>query len=172
MRDCLNAEMRDALPDLMHGSLSPRRLVEVRAHVDACDACRAELDLLERVRSSVRAPAVGVDRIVGGLPQYRPQPGWRRAVDAPMLRAAAVIVLLAGGAALFFRSDRSPARITGVDSGGHQAPAPVELAVGETFADVSDSALVSLVEAMEDLDAVLSEEPESMTVPLLPAEGL
>ncbi|MGH7637414.1 MAG: hypothetical protein ACREOK_07155, partial [Gemmatimonadaceae bacterium] len=65
-----------------------------------------------------------------------------------------------------------PAGITFVDSNGQQAPAPVELAVGETFADVSDSALVSLVEAMEDLDAVLSEEPESMTVPLLPAEGL
>lgn len=172
MRDCLNAEMRDALPELLHGTLSTQRLVEVRAHVDACDVCRAELDLLERVRSSVRAPAVGVDRIVAGLPPYRPQPSWRRLVSAPALRVAAVIVILAGGAALYFRSNPTPARITAVDSSGQEAPAPLELAVGETFADVSDSALLSLVEAMEDLDAVLSEEPENFTVPLLPAEGL
>lgn len=171
MRDCPNVEMRDALPDLMHGTLPAQRFVEVRAHVDACDACRAELVLLERVRDSVRAPAVDIERIVAGLPQYRAKPKWRRMVKGPGLRVAAAIVLVAGGAALFFRGAPSPSGITAVDS-IEQAPAPVELAVGETFADVSDSALVSLVEAMEDLDAVLSEEPESITVPLLPAEGL
>lgn len=171
MRDCSNAEMRDALPDLLHATLPSRRLAEVRAHVDACDACRAELDLLQRVRSSARAQDVDTHRIVASLPPYRPQPAWRRVVDAPMLRVAAAIVLLAGGATLLHRGgDPSPSMVTVADSSEEQAPAPAELGVGETFADVSDSALVSLVEAMDDLDAVLSEEPESITV--LPAEGL
>ena len=170
MRDCPNAEMRDALPDLLHATLPSRRLAEVRAHVDACDACRAELDLLQRVRSSARAQDVDTHRIVASLPPYRPQPAWRRVVDAPMLRVAAAIVLLAGGATLLHRGDPSPSMVTVADSSEEQAPAPAELGVGETFADVSDSALVSLVEAMDDLDAVLSEEPESITV--LPAEGL
>ena len=130
MRDCSNAQMRDALPDLMHGTLPARRLAEVRAHVDACDACRAELDLLERVRSAVRSPAVAADRIVAGLPRYRPRPAWRRIVGAAGLRAAAVVLLVAGGAALLFRGD-SPPPTTVVDS---TAPtiAPPASSTGET----------------------------------------
>ena len=38
MRDCPNAEMRDALPDLMHGTLPPDKREVVRAHLDGCDA--------------------------------------------------------------------------------------------------------------------------------------
>lgn len=172
MRDCPNAQVRDALPDLMHGTLPPQRLADVRAHVDGCDACRAELALLERVRRSVHSPAMAVDRIVAKLPAYRRRPAWRRMVDVPGLRAAAAVLVIAGGAALLFRGDTSPTRTSVEDTVVPRISVPVELAVGETFVGISDSALVSLVEAMEDLDAVLSEEPEHITVPVLPAEGL
>ena len=171
MPDCRDARMRDALPDLMHGTLPPQRLAEARAHVEACDACRAELDLLERVRSSVRSPAVGVEAIVSSLPRYARRAGWRR-VAAPYALRVAAAVLLVAGAAFLFRSDMSSSRTNVVDTAVPRASAPVELAVGETFADVSDSALVSLVDAMADLDAVVSEEPESVTLPLLSGEGL
>lgn len=168
MRDCPNAEMRDALPDLMHGTLSERRMAEVRAHVDACGACRAELAFLERIRRATVTPDIGAERIVSKLAPYQRRPGWRRVAARPALRVAAAVVLLAGGASLVLRN--APER-TVVDSTPPRV-APAELALGETFADVSDSALVALVDAMEDLEATLSDEPEAISVPLTPAGGL
>lgn len=167
MRDCTNAEMRDALPDLMHGTLPARRQAEVRAHVDGCEACRVELALLARVRGAVFAPRIATDRIVARLPRYWAEPRWRRIARSPAFRVAAAVVLMAGGVSFLLQSgEREAARIVHSVAGD----APRELAVGETFADVSDSALVALVEAMENLDATLSEDPESILVPLVPAE--
>jgi predicted anti-sigma-YlaC factor YlaD len=171
MRECANAEMRDALPDLMHGTLPQHRQADVRAHLDACEPCRLELALLVRVRGTVSATAVSTDRIVASLPEYKRPVSWRRVLGNPMLRVAAGVVLLAGGASLVLRDGgRAPVSST-VDSAIRRG-APTELALGETFADVSDSALVALVEAIDDLDATLSEEPESISVPLTPAGGL
>jgi len=169
MRDCPNAEMRDALPDLLHGTLLADRQRAVRAHLDGCEACRAELTLLSRVRDAVPVPAIATDRIVSGLPRYQGRPS-RSVARNPLLRIAAAVVLLAGGASLFLRNGERTPEIGRIDSvTGHSAP--MELALGETFADVSDSALVALVEAIDDLDATLSEEPESITVPLAPVGG-
>lgn len=175
MRDCPNAEMRDALPDLMHGTLPAHRQAAVRAHVEGCDACRAELALLARVRDAVSAPAIATQRIVSVLPRYRRQSAWRRLAANPALRIAAAVVLVAGGASLVLRDGGSAPASGSADSVTRRPPAPsapAVLALGETFADVSDSALVALVEALDDLDASLSDEPESMTVRLGPLEGL
>ena len=172
MRDCPMAEMRDALPDLMHGTLSPHQLAEVRAHLEACEACRAELELLERVRRAVPAPNVATVGMVSRLPRYQRPSRWRRVASGPVLRVAAAVVLLAGGVSLVMRDGtRVPEPVHGDSVPRHGAT--LELAVGETFTDVSDQALMALVEAMEDLDATtLSEEPESVTIPLAPVEGL
>ena len=171
MTDCPDAEMRDALPDLMHGTLPPDRLAVTRAHVDGCDACRAELALLARVRDAVRTPTIAADRIVASLPAYRRQSSWQQVAGRPAFRIAAAIVLLAGGASLALRSGGPTTQRVVADSLTRVAPV-TELALGETFADVSDSALVALVEAMADLEPLLSEDPETIAVPLLPAEGL
>jgi anti-sigma factor RsiW len=121
MSDCLSAEMRDALPDLIHGSLDPTKLAEVEAHVASCDQCAAELELLRAVvASSPAAPPMDVRRIVAALPVAakrgfllhrgngepasaapspvtRSQSVWSR----PALRiAAAVAVVAAGGLSL------------------------------------------------------------------------
>lgn len=171
MSDCRKTEMRDALPDLMHGALPPRRQAEVRVHVEGCDACRAELALLTRVRGAMSAPAVATDRIVSQLPRYQRQPSWRRVAGNPMFRMAAAVVLLAGGAALVLR-DGARAPDSAVVDSIVRRDTPTELALGESLADVSDSALVALVEAIDDLDATLSEEPESITMPVASVEGL
>src|SRR5688572_13973165 len=69
MNDCLSAEMRDALPDVVHGRLEAAKLAEVEAHVASCDACAAELELLRAVVASMPvAPAIDVQRIVAALP--------------------------------------------------------------------------------------------------------
>jgi hypothetical protein len=126
MNDCLNAEMRESLPDLIHGNLEPAKLAQVEAHVASCDACSAELELLRTVVASMpTAPAMDVQRIVAALPVAakqglllhrgngdavaasaptlkRSQAVWSR----PMLRvAAAVMIVAAGGLSLLVGRD-------------------------------------------------------------------
>lgn len=175
MRDCSNAEVRDALPDLLHGTLPADRRAAVRAHVDVCADCRAELELLMRIRGSVGAPRVDVARIVAALPSHRAA-GPRRRALRPVWQAAAAVVLIVGGA-LVLQRGRAPEAHRMPDTLAMVAPAmalpvPSELSLGETFQDVSDTELRALVHAIDTLDAVPLEEPARITVPLEPTEGL
>lgn len=126
MNDCLNAEMREALPDLIHGNLELAKRAQVEAHVASCESCAAELELLRAVVASMpSAPAMNVRRIVAALPvaakqglllhrgngdaapspvlsAKRSQGIWSR----PMLRvAAAVMIVAAGGLSLLVGRD-------------------------------------------------------------------
>lgn len=175
MRDCSNAEVRDALPDLMHGTLPADRRAVVQAHVNACADCRAELELLARVRQSVTAPRVDVARTVAALPAYRAAGPWRRAFR-PMWQAAAAVLLIAGSAVVLQRGRtpevrRSPDTLAMVVP-ATALPVPSELSIGETFQDVSDTDLRALVNAIDTLDALPLEEPARIAMPLEPAEGL
>jgi len=42
VNDCVNAEIRDQLPDLVHERLDASALAIVMAHVDGCIDCRDE----------------------------------------------------------------------------------------------------------------------------------
>lgn len=135
LRDCANAEMRDRLPELMHGRLAEPERASVAAHVAACADCTAELALLERTRAELAAgPAVSVSRIVGALP--RTQPLATRAVT-PLHRrrgvrlAASVAFMVAAGAALSVairgggsEPDSTPAVATVERAVPSTAPAP------------------------------------------------
>lgn len=69
MTECMNAEMRDALPDYLNGTLDTARTAEVRAHVAACDECAAELELLRIVAASAPStPSMDVARIANAIP--------------------------------------------------------------------------------------------------------
>lgn len=126
MTDCLNAEMRESLPDVIHGNLEPAKLAQVEAHVLLCDACAAELELLRTVVASMpAAPAMDVQRIVAALPVAAkqglllhrgngdavatPEPTAKRSqriLSRPMLRvAAAVVIVAAGGLSLLVGRD-------------------------------------------------------------------
>jgi anti-sigma factor RsiW len=118
MIDCSNTEMRDALPDVIHGGLDAAKLAEVEAHVASCAQCAAELALL-RAAVSTRpdAPPINVQRIVSALPVaaknglllhrgrgepesavsstvQRPRSIWTR----PALRIAAAVAIVSAGA--------------------------------------------------------------------------
>jgi hypothetical protein len=71
MSDCMNAEMRDLLPDLAAERLSGAERTRVASHVASCPACAAELELLSAARQvmSRGVPAVDVARIVAALPK-------------------------------------------------------------------------------------------------------
>ena len=70
MTDCPRADVRDLLPDFLHGTLAPEARAAVAEHVAGCAACSAELGVLRAARAVMhRAPLV-----------------WRRA--APRIRRA------------------------------------------------------------------------------------
>ncbi|MEX2152868.1 MAG: zf-HC2 domain-containing protein [Gemmatimonadaceae bacterium] len=191
MRDCSNATMRDRLPDLLHERLPVAERADVRAHVAACPECRAELELLTRIQAATVTPRVDTSRIVAALPPhrggYRGYRGysWQRAAYSPMLRIAAAVVLLAGGATIGIRTvdrgddilvptpsrDTSPIAVAPVpprsDRGATTAPVqrvstngPAELAMGEMLDDLSDSDLRALLDVVGKLEAMTPAETE------------
>lgn len=162
MRDCSNAEMRDRLPELMHNQLTGEALASVRAHVADCVDCRAELALLEQLRLSVVAPRLDVSRMVSSLPRYRAVPAWRRATSSTWMRVAAAVVLLVGAYAGVTRSTPDQPSRTGAS---RQQAATQELAIGDSFHDLSDSDLAAMIDEIGTLEAVT---PEAIEEPLLP----
>ncbi len=71
MSDCMNAEMRDLLPDLAAERLSGAERTRVASHVASCPACAGELELLSAARRvmSHGVPAIDVARVVAALPK-------------------------------------------------------------------------------------------------------
>ena len=68
MNDCVREELRDALPDLIHGHLDAARTAEVEAHVAGCAECAAELDLLRTALASApSAPMMNIELIAAAL---------------------------------------------------------------------------------------------------------
>lgn len=166
MRDCPNVEMRELLPDLLHGQLDGRTRAAVEAHVAGCADCARELALLEHVRKLGRAPAIDAARIAARLPAYRATPLWRRSLAAPAIRVAAALLLVAGGISL--AAKRKPEPRTAVATPDSvagpttqvAAAAPTELPVGEPLTDLTESDLHSLIEELGEIDAVTPAEAD------------
>ncbi len=71
MSDCMNTEVRDALPDLVHGRLDQLNTATMKAHVESCAGCRAEVALLKAVRESAPLfPPMNVERIAAAIGNY------------------------------------------------------------------------------------------------------
>jgi Putative zinc-finger len=112
MNDCIDAEVRDALPDLIHGRLSDLDKATLTAHVEGCADCRAELGLLRQLRAAAPlAPRIDVGRIVSALPVPMPSAADivasapSRAVSSPrrsfVWKTAAAAALLVVGSLTF-----------------------------------------------------------------------
>jgi anti-sigma factor RsiW len=100
MNDCPNADVRDLLPDLLHGRLDEATRAMVESHVAGCAECRAELALLGDLRASTaRTPALNLAAIAAAVPAYRAPVrrswvGWRTAaaVTLVVVGASSIIV--------------------------------------------------------------------------------
>jgi len=98
MNDCPNADVRDLLPDLLHGRLDSATRSTVESHVASCADCRAELALLRELHASTaRVPMLDVAAVAAAVPAYsapvrRSWVGWRT--------AAAVTLIVAGGSSI------------------------------------------------------------------------
>jgi anti-sigma factor RsiW len=170
MTDCPNGDIRELLPDLLHGRLDAAERAAVEAHLRACEVCRDELELLRRMQSALRrAPSVDVDAILAQIPPYRPPArqhstrswgGWRI--------AAAITLLAAGGASVVVarNGDRKPATVAIAI-----VSAPRELALtGGAVGELDDSELSALIDDVGSLDAVTPADADNAAVagPLAP----
>lgn len=117
MNDCIDAEVRDALPDLIHGRLSDLDTATLTAHVESCADCRGEMELLRQVRAAAPfAPRIDVGRIVSALPAPMPSPADvalsapPRATSRPnrsfIWRTSAIATLLVAGSLTFANARR------------------------------------------------------------------
>jgi hypothetical protein len=196
MNDCDNAEVRDLLPDLVHGSLGAARRSGVEDHVRGCAACQRELDLLRAAQVLLaRTPTVDIGRIVSALPKP-PESGSQTGVPSSWAhagawrRAAAITIAVTAGAAMGVgtrdwwtrQSTRSSFAQTGAPA-GDSAPAAVavpqpparrgdaaELVLAAGVQELDDAQLDALLREIEALDAVPSEEPLSV-LPAFAAES-
>ena len=190
MNDCLNAEMRDRLPDLLHDRLSASVRAEVNAHVAACADCREELELLRALRSMLAAPAPRVDvaSIVSALPKatlqtLRPKP---RRTWADWRIAAAITVLAVGGSsvALINRTSHvAQVRIDAVSPIADSTPTTTPertassksdtnpdseasggLGMSGHLDDLNDAQVETLINEIENMKAVPITEPEPVSM--------
>ena len=104
MTECINTEVREALPDLLNGRLSALDTATMNAHVEACAECRAELELLREIRDSRIVPQMDAVRIASAIAPYAGAPvvaprHVRRSVISRLgvLRIAAAAVFVAAG---------------------------------------------------------------------------
>jgi anti-sigma factor RsiW len=182
MTDCPNGEIRDQLPDYVHGRLDAGERARVAAHVATCAACAAEVALLETTRrlQTAAAPRIDTARIARALPSPPVRVARRRASSrlASWRIAAAIATVAIGGASIaVIRGITTPAgdRMPSAQPVAVVAPAePTESSVALPDAghlsDLSDDDVESLLNDIEHFDGVPDADPQP-AVPTLHSGG-
>lgn len=172
MIDCPNGEMRDQLPDYLHGQLSAAARAKVAAHVATCAACSAELALLSELRRSMRAvPVLDVEKVVAALPSPRDKrepsrgaaPTRWRPLDWRIAASIAVLAAGSGAAAILTRGgdvERRPSGGAGSSVAVRQR-ATTAVAVDAYLSDASAVELEALLAELESFDGLPAREPEA-----------
>lgn len=183
MSDCSSVEIREMLPEYMHGKLSLAHRARVDAHLSQCEECAAELATLERVRRAFSFDGtVDTAAIVRALPRPPVRRNKRPFVTRPMLmRLAAGIsfIAVAGVSAAVGRSylgfgsgtalqsvssvGAESATVAMLDKSG-AAPTLRGLAGEGDLADFETDDFASLIGALETVEAAPSAEPEELLV--------
>lgn len=158
MNDCQNVEIREALPELAYGALSDSERARVQNHVDHCDDCSAELAIIRAVRGSAAMPSVDVGRIVAAIPPYRRKSSFSGMKRVYLELAAACVIGVIGISTIAVHNSGS--RL--VRPSAVQNMAGPGLALVSTN-DLSDEGLAQLTEDLDNLQAMPTLDPESVT---------
>ncbi len=160
MNECMESEIQELLPDVLHGTIAPGERARVEAHLSGCNRCREELEVLRAVQgAAVFSPSIDVESIVRQIPPYRIIPPIvERPVRAPVMRwlvaAAMALVVVGGGSVVMRDGDGAGQPLT--------APAPRahSLALASGLDEMSDGSIVQLMTEMNGFDALPANEPE------------
>src|ERR1700704_1461628 len=113
MSKCTDSDIRELLPDLLHGALAEVEKARVDAHVATCESCQEDLDVLRTVKSAAGfAPSIDVDRVVRQIPPYRPivpavEAPARARVASWLVAATLALFVVGGGSVLMTRQNSS-----------------------------------------------------------------
>ncbi|HEX6250346.1 MAG TPA: zf-HC2 domain-containing protein [Gemmatimonadaceae bacterium] len=191
MRDCVNAEVRDRLPELVHGLLEQGERSDVESHVAECPDCAAEAALIRRAAGviALASPRMDAARIASALPVRGVSPPAARPLwsGSGMRIAAALLIAVAGFGALQYATrdrqggdvarideplpatggERAIARpVSGPSAGGSYATAQVAGRTGLVLVGGIDALtldqLEALVSGVDGLDAMPSADPEPL----------
>lgn len=182
MNDCPRVEFRDRLPELVHERLDVVERAAVMAHVEGCDDCRAELELLRGMRAVLAvAPRVDIGRIVQSIPSASPRLTMKpkRRLREWQLVAAGVVLFVGGVSLVTYERTRGGADSINVTSSDLRAEstriatgktpdsaAPGtavtenELAIGGGLSDLTASELSNLLSDIEQLEPLPQTEPD------------
>lgn len=180
MTDCPRGDIRDVLPDLIHGTLEATVRAEVERHVATCAECAAEVALLRSMQAALsRGPRVDTARIAAAVRDARrigapsagaPRPAARRHGLRSQWRIAAGIAAVAVGVMSYaIASDR-----LGVPNARPSRPTATQAATeadrGISFdggvSDLSDSEVQALLQTLDDIQAVPDVEPAAVLAPI------
>lgn len=128
MNKCTELDIKEMLPDLLHGGLDAHERARVESHIASCVECTEELEVLRAVKSAaVFIPAIDVHRVVRQIPPYRTivparrVPARSRAVA--WLVVASLALVVAGGGSVLLQQQRTERRIVSIDD-HRSVPAP------------------------------------------------
>ncbi len=158
MNDCQNVEIREALPELVHGVLAEPARTRVQDHVTDCGDCAAELAIIRAVLAVAPAVSVDVSRISAAIPPYRRRSMGIRRVYVEL--AAACLVGAIGVSAFAVHSSATHQASVGAASSG---------LVLVSTSDLSDDGLAQLTRDLDKLQALPPADPETVTPAALEA---
>lgn len=168
-----------SIQELADGTLGPIRRAELELHLESCDACRALLADLERIRNA----AASLDRlappehvwlqIAGRLRQEgrvtAPPAVAPRGRHAALLAIAAALVLAVAGSLYMLSSrqsgDGSPAAVAGTPPGGNATGADAVQSIGAELQLAEQhyqNAIAGLEQAMKVEDGALDPQTAGM----------
>ena len=186
MNKCMELEIQEMLPDLLHRSLDAGTTQLVESHLASCASCSEELDVLRTVQAAaVFAPAIDVSAVVRQIPPYRKvvpatQLPARSRMVSWLVAAGLMVVIAGGGSLLMVQPKNSVPAVATVDSqsqaasegavavqsvpGGNVvtpvANATHTLALNAGVDGLSDGNLQQLMADMNNFDALPNTEPE------------
>lgn len=186
MIECFSPEVRDFLPDLVHGRLGEVDNATMLAHVEACAACGAELAMLREVRSASPVVAsVDVARIVAMLPApavthipKSPSPARRSAVW--MTAAAVAMLAIVGvftarstnGPAAVAEDTAAPVAVAAVPSPSETSQPEESLALVAGLQELTDEEIQSLLTELDQIETIPSAEPNPSAIAVEDSEVL
>ena len=172
MTECFDPEVRDYLPDLVHGRLGEVDTATMLAHVEACESCARELALLREVKAAAPvAPKIDVGAIVSALPVVSvPAPAAPVRRNFTLLRlVVAAAVVISGALVLNTQSDvmprlaQAPERAESASRVTASAPVASEaasLSLVSGVQELTDEQIETLLTQIDDIEAIPASEPD------------
>jgi anti-sigma factor RsiW len=184
MTDCPNVEMREQLPEFVHGMLDAPARERVQAHVDGCTECAQELAILRSVIEAAVIPQIDVTRIAAAIPAYRQREveGMESGIDntvislpvrrpwfqrASVQLAAGLMVAAIGLSTVVMNYERPSSGTTSVQgtiAAGNVGNQGLTLVAVNSL---DNGQIEQLIAGMDSLDALPSIEPEPANMALL-----